>query len=321
MSRNMMHIILSVILVVMLPWATVITIGNIQNSPHESDPTAMQATTQTEVDARKIAVMAQGGEIETLDLEEYILGVVLREMPADFEIEALKAQAVVARTYAMRREGIGRKHAGAPVCTDPSCCQGYISPDAYEGDTKNIEKVRQAVEQTAGLVLLYDRKLIDATYYSCSGGRTEDALSVWGTDIPYLQSVPSPGEEHATYYTDSVTYTVETFQSLLGKTLPGRPEGWLGEITYTDGGGVDTIELSGNKYSGTELRQKLNLRSTAFVISAIGDTVTITTKGYGHRVGMSQYGADAMALQGSGFTEILSYYYQGTELASVSSQD
>lgn len=319
MSRNLMHIILSVSLVIMLPWATVVTIGNIQNTPPE-DVMSVTQTTQTTAGQLMISVMKDSGEIEAIKLEEYILGVVLKEMPADFEIEALKAQAVVARTYAMRREEMGGKHIGAPVCTSAACCQGYCSPDTYGGDAQNVEKVRQAVAQTDGLVLHYDGKLIDATYYSCSGGRTEDALAVWGTDIPYLQSVPSPGEEKATHYTDTVTYSVEAFQSMLGRTLDGRPEAWIGEVTYTDGGGVDTIMLCGHKYTGTELRQKLGLRSTAFVISAIGDTVTITTKGFGHRVGMSQYGADAMALQGSGFAEILSYYYPGTALVSLSEQ-
>lgn len=319
MSRNMMHIILSVLLVIMLPWATVVTIGNIQYTPPEDVATATE-TTQTTSGELMISVMKDSGEIESMRLEDYILGVVLKEMPADFELEALKAQAVVARTYAMRREAMGGKHIGAPVCTSPACCQGYCSADKYGGDSQNVEKVRQAVAQTAGLVLRYDGMLIDATYYSCSGGRTEDALAVWGTDIPYLQSVPSPGEEKATHYTDTVTYSVDAFQSMLGRTLDERPEAWLGEVTYTDGGGVDTIMLCGQKYTGTELRQKLNLRSTAFVISAIGDTVTITTKGFGHRVGMSQYGADAMALKGNSFAEILSYYYPGTVLISLSEQ-
>lgn len=318
MNRNVMNIILAVVLVVMLPWTTVVTIGNMRSHPQEGEQTPTQTLAQEITEELMIAVMMHEGNIEKLKLEDYILGVVLQEMPADFEVEALKAQAVVARTYAMRREEMGGKHIGASVCTSPACCQGYCSPDTYGGDAQQVDKVRNAVDQTAGLVLQYDGKLIDATYYSCSGGRTEAALAVWGADIPYLQSVPSPGEENATHYTDTVAYSVETFQSMLGETLSGRPEEWLGGVTYTNGGGVDTIILGGNKYTGTDLRQKLNLRSTAFVINAVGDTVTITTKGFGHRVGMSQYGANAMALQGSEYAEILSYYYQGTQLVSVS---
>lgn len=317
MNKNVMHVIMTILLVVMLPWATAVTIGKVRNYHRTDESVVTHLTTVTALDEPLIAVAMDDGRIDTMNLEEYVLGVVLCEMPADFEVEALKAQAVVARTYAMGREEKGGKHVGGPVCTSPACCQGYTSPVEYAGDQEQMEKVRQAVLQTAGIVIRYDGKLIDATYFSCSGGQTEDALAVWGTDIPYLQSVPSPGEEGAAHYTDTVTFSVADFQTMLGRVLSGRPETWFGEVTYTAGGGVSTILIDGHEYTGTELRQKLNLRSTAFIINAVGDTVTITTKGFGHRVGMSQYGADAMALQGSGYAEILAYYYPGTELVSI----
>ncbi len=261
-----------------------------------------------------LPVLMSDGTVSTMDIEEYVQCAVLAEMPAEFELEALKAQAVVARTYALRWYGSKWKHDTGAVCTDPGCCQAFCSEGEYleKGHTQqSLNKILDAVEQTAGQVLTYENKLIDATYYSCSGGRTEDALAVWGQDIPYLQSVESPGEEGAAHYIDTVTLPLTQLEERLGVKLSGN---WLGAVTYTQGGGVDTIAIAGREYSGTQLRQLLELRSTAFVMTAVGNAVTITTKGYGHRVGMSQYGADAMAVSGSSYREILAHYYPGTKL-------
>ena len=174
-----------------------------------------------------------------------------------------------------------------------------------------LEKVKQAAVATQNQVLTYKGELIEATYFSCSGGRTEDALAVWGTDIPYLQAVDSPGEENATYFVDSSEYSVSEFASLLGVSLLACD---LGDVTYTNGGGVDTMVIGGKVFSGTEIRQRLGLRSTAFSMYASGERIYISTRGFGHRVGMSQYGAEAMAVRGSGYQEILYHYYPGTQL-------
>ena len=261
--------------------------------------------------------VVNGDEIWNMDLEEYISGVVLAEMPAEFEAEALKAQAVVARTYALRRMEQGRKHENGDICTDPNCCQGYRSPESYisrGGNGEDVEKIRNAVEATAGEVLTYGGELIEATYFSCSGGQTEDALAVWGTDIPYLQSTTSPGEEGAAHYSDTVTMTVAEFRACMGDALSGDPASWFGAVSYTDGGGVDTIRIGDRTYKGTEVRGLLSLRSTDFTIRYTGKDIEIVTHGFGHRVGMSQYGADAMALSGSTYAGILAHYYQGTTL-------
>jgi len=142
-------------------------------------------------------------------------------------------------------------------------------------------------------------------------------VAVWGTDVPYLQSVASPGEEHATYFTDTVIFEADDFSSKLEKDLRGDPAQWFSDVTYTDGGGVATMTIGGESYSGTQLRKLLDLRSTAFTVTTEGDLITIHTRGYGHRVGMSQYGADAMAASGSTYPQILAYYYQGTVLTSL----
>lgn len=272
----------------------------------------------TEVSVQKISVMDRNGSIHLMDIDEYITCVVLCEMPADFHTEALKAQAVVARTYAMRRLVGNEKHPGASVCTEFSCCQGFRTEAEFieqGGTAEEVERIRNAVAQTSCEVVVYDGKLAEATYFSCSGGTTEDAKAVWGADIPYLQSVDSPGEEHAVYYTDTVSYSADEFFRCLGQDKPSG-FGWLGSISYTTGGGVDTIEINGVSYSGTKFRQLLGLRSTAFMITSLADTVTITTKGYGHRVGMSQYGAEAMAVGGSDYKQILKHYYSGTEIVA-----
>lgn len=270
-----------------------------------------------ETKQQKLTVLTGDGTAAEMDMSDYLTGVVLAEMPASFETEALKAQSIVARTYAIRAQERGGKHEGAAVCMDSACCQGYISDSEYiaEGGTsENVEKVRAVVEDTAYLVLTYDGALIEATYFSCSGGSTEDAVAVWGTDVPYLQAVVSPGEEDAAYYTDTVTFSSDRFTAALGLNPSGDPSGWIGKTTYTAGGGVDTMTICGESFKGATLRSALGLRSTAFTVSVSGDVITISTRGFGHRVGMSQYGADAMAATGSTCEEILAYYYQGTEL-------
>ena len=261
-----------------------------------------------------LRVRTRDGENLDMALEEYLVGVVLAEMPADFEPEALKAQAVVARTYTRKRMQ-GDKHGDAALCMDSGCCQGWRSAEEYtQAGGKNLEKVRRAVADTAGLVLCYEDELIDATYFSCSGGSTEDAVAVWGREVPYLQAVESPGEEEAPRFSDRVTFTAREFAEKLGLSPSGDPKTWLGAVTHTAGRGVETMVIRGKEFSGTQLRSLLGLRSTAFQMTVEDGAVTITTRGFGHRVGMSQYGAQAMARSGSSFEEILTHYYRGTQL-------
>ena len=283
-----------------------------------SEAPAAQAPAESQPPPAMIDVLMQNGDVVSMRLNDYLTSVVLAEMPVSFETEALKAQSVVARTYAIRAAEGASKHPDAAVCTNSSCCQGYMDAESFlaeGGKEKDVQRIRDLVDSTDRLVLTYEGKLIEATYFSCSGGTTEDAVAVWGTEVPYLQSVVSPGEEHAAHYSDAVTFSAGEFAKKLGMELTGDPLEWFGETVRTDGGGVATMEIGGKKFSGTQLRQLLGLRSTAFTVHVDGDTITITTRGYGHRVGMSQYGADAMAATGSTYEQILTYYYQGTELA------
>lgn len=310
--------ILAAFLVCVLPVLLAIPFIKEADAPMVTTTTAELATMPEPVNNDLVLVYDEG-IIHSVPVESYITCVVLAEMPASFEMEAIKAQAVVARTYTYRKMS-HPKHGGAAVCTDSNCCQAYTTVDDYiekGGKMDSVDRIVQAVSETTGQVMTYKGELIEATYFSCSGGKTEDAAAVWGAEVPYLQSVESPGEENANHYTETVKLTATQFCEKLGIYPDGAIETWVGKITYTDGGGVSAIEIGDQTISGTQMRKSLNLRSTSFVITAIGDTVTITTKGFGHRVGMSQYGADAMAVSGSSYQEILFHYYQGVQLINL----
>ena len=248
-----------------------------------------------------------------LALDAYLQRVLLGEMHISFEKEALKAQTVAARTYTAKAMA-GGKH-GGKLCTDSTCCQAFCDAAAFASFTpEEREKAADAVRETDALVLTYDGALIEATFFSCSGGRTEDAVAVWGTDYPYLRSVESPGEEAAKYDTDSRLVSKRELETALEITLSDNAASWAGAVQLTSGGGVETIELGGKRFLGVYLRKALGLRSTAFTVTPEGDALRFDTRGYGHRVGLSQYGANAMAADGADFREILRHYYPGTAL-------
>lgn len=281
----------------------------------QTAPITFETVQTTQKEAYTLPVKTAQGVV-TMELEQYIVCVVLREMPASFEPEALKAQAVVARTYTLRADEKRAKHPGAAVCTSPSCCQGYCTEEEFlasGGTREELDKVKAAVEATQGTVICYEGRLIEATYFSCSGGMTEDAVAVWGSDVPYLKATQSPGEESANHFTDTVTIPLEELRSKLG--IKKEATFSIGAMRYTPGGGVASITICGKTFTGTQLRSLLQLRSTAFSLTVAGDKAVITTKGYGHRVGMSQYGAEAMAAQGKTYDEILEHYYTGIELS------
>lgn len=273
--------------------------------------------------SREVMVVFPDGR-RTMELDTYLVGVLLGEMPATFETEALRAQAVAARTYTLRHSQSGEKHGKNTVCTDSTCCQAYFDPLDYVaagGSEETVERMRRAVRDTENQVLFYGGELIEATYFSCAGGATEDAVAVWGEDYPYLQSVPSLGEEEALYYTDKKVFSAEEFQKALGIRLEGAVETWFGQATYTSGGGVETLPICGIPYRGTTLRTLLDLRSTAFAVSVEAGQIVFSTKGSGHRVGMSQYGANAMAKSGKSYRQILTYYYTDVEIVQYGEEN
>lgn len=259
------------------------------------------------------------GEKREMDLEEYVIQVVLAEMPAEFETEALKAQAVAARTFGWKAHTTGGKHGDATVCTNASCCQGFVTEEnfvSYYGTDEDLKKIREAVHATTGMVMTYNGQLIEAAYFSSSGGNTEDALAVWGSDYPYLTARESPEEPDQGEQTKA--FSTSFLESSLNTRLEGTPDTWFHDWVHTVGGGVESVGIGNRTFSGITVRKLLNLRSTVFTVTIENDVVFFHTKGYGHRVGMSQYGADAMAKAGSTWEEILDYYYSGAELISIS---
>lgn len=260
-------------------------------------------------DEQLILTVEIGGVTKELSLKEYLLGVLMGEMPGEFPLEALKAQAVAARTFTLRR-----MEQGGTLSDDPAVCQAYRDPGtAQEKWGQDWEtylfKMEEAVEATDGQVLTYEGELISATYFSCSGGRTEAAQAVWGGQVPYLVPVDSPGEENAGAYESRVSVPMEEFLSKLEIEEPG-----VSAVTYTEGGGVDTMTIGGKTLAGTELRRLFGLRSTLFTMEISEKSVDFDVRGFGHRVGMSQYGARAMAEAGKSYEEILTWYYTGVEL-------
>ncbi len=247
------------------------------------------------------------GTLEKMTLLDYLTGVLMGEMPAFFELEALKAQAVAARTYTLRRI-----EEGSTLSDDPAVCQAFIPLSRSEetlGENweELLKKLRTAVRDTDHQVLTYDGALISATYFSSAVGRTESAQAVWGGERPYLVSVESP--ETGSQYESEVTLSVEECKEILEITDLG-----VSDVTYTEGGGVAALTIGGKTFSGTELRQLFGLKSTCFSMEITADTVTFQVKGSGHRVGMSQYGAQTMAQEGKTYEEILSWYYTGVTL-------
>lgn len=294
------------------------------SAPETSAAPAPLAASAGEPAPDSITVLTDGGAV-TMDMQEYLVGVVAAEMPASFQAEALKAQAVAARTYAMYCAK-GQKHGEAQVCTDYACCQAWQSEEAlrqkWGGDYDTYsQKIRAAVEATAGQYLSYEGQPVFAAFHSSSAGATEDCGQVWNPS-PYLVSVSSPETaEDVPNYISTVECTPLDFRDTLLYAHPeadftGEESGWIGEIRLDGSGRVASAVLGGVSMKGTELRQLFSLRSTAFQLEYTGASFRFTVTGYGHGVGMSQYGANVMARQGETYTGILAHYYPGTVLVS-----
>lgn len=268
-----------------------------------------------------------------LDLDEYIKGVVAAEMPVNFDIEALKAQAVAARTYTLNK--IDKKNEVHPqydLCTDPSHCQAWISKeDRLSAWSKNSElssmnnielwrKIEDAVDSTRGQVLTYEGKLISPLFHSTSGGSTENSEDYFTSSVPYERSVSSEYESQSPYMSTTFEITVKDFTKILKKKYPdielkeSKIIDNLEILSNTEGGNVKNIRIGNKVLTGRELRELLGLRSSQFTIDQQGSKIIFTVVGFGHGVGMSQYGADGMAKAGYTYEEILKHYYTGVDI-------
>ena len=281
-------------------------------------------------DADLTLAILDGGAVQTMTLADYLTGVVRGEMPASFELEALKAQAAAERSYVYYQLSKGRKdaHPDADFCTDHTCCSAYLSETAarekWGGDFAPWNtRVEQAVSDTDGQVVLYNGRPILAVFHSSSAGRTAAAGDVWSGDLPYLVSVDSPeGEETVPNYYSTVTFTAaEAKEKLLAAypelKLSGTPDRWFGAAAENGSGRVETVSVGGTDIEGTELRRIFGLRSACFTVAADSESVTFRVTGYGHGVGMSQYGANQLAREGKTWQEILEWYYTGATVGNA----
>lgn len=262
-----------------------------------------------------IRVKDEQGNITEIPFEEYIKGVVAGEMPATFEEEALKAQAVASRSYAMYQME-GSKDKDYDVL-DTTTNQVYLTDEELKNNWKEeypekINKIKKAVAETKGEYLTYDGKVINAMFFSTSTGQTENSEDVFVSALPYLRSVASSWDEESPVYTDTATFSIQDFYNKL--SLP-YSETLTVEITsQTNIGRIKTLKINGTEFNGRDFASKLSLRSNCFTISQNEQNITITTKGFGHGVGMSQYGANGMAKEGYDYKKILEHYYSNTKI-------
>lgn len=268
------------------------------------------------------------GEIEQVNIDDYLCNVVSAEMPANFEMEALKAQAIVARTYTVYKI-LNKKHENADICDDSTCCQAWVSKEdrfaRWEESKResNWQKINDCVNNTKGKIITYNNQPINAFFHSNSGGVTEIPVNVWGgTGYPYLQSVQTSGEDAYTQYLSEVVLTQdELINKLKVKysdiTIDFSNNDDIKILDYTESTRVKTVKFGNHELSGVETRSLLGLKSTNFEITKEEGKIKFSVKGYGHGVGMSQTGADSMAKQGSTADEIIKHFYAGVEIKGV----
>ncbi len=320
----LIYLLLLLAILVVLPWASHLIFGG------REEGIGMEGD-----NIRINVLLHETGEVVEMGLEEYVVGVVAAEMPASFPVEALKAQAVAARTYAVKRLQVADPRIKeidlrADISSDPGINQAWIScqemkkrwgPISYN---KYLQKIKQAVQDTRQRVLLYDGQLIDPVYHASCGGRgTENSEDVWKYEIPYLRGVACGNHSEGNKEAEKVL-ALQEVDDLLGTKLQYLPAAKLngegGGVRITEkspAGRVKVININGKQISGSEVRSKLGLLSTLFTWETEGNRIRITSVGHGHAVGMCQYGAAARAKEGKGYEEILKYYYTGVELAKI----
>lgn len=260
------------------------------------------------------------GRVYRFNLEQYLVGVVAAEMPARFELEALKAQAVAARTLAVRRMkrfgGKGCQHyADADLCDDPTEHQAWLSEASLRKRWPGwsfygyYNKIKRAVHETSGIIMTYQNRPIDAVFHSTCGGSTASAKDIWNNEIPYLKRVKCDFDRHAPRYQNTFFYTWAELERRF--RIPGQYFTNLKAVSFTDQGRIATLKVGKELIRGSDFRNKLGLTSTCFSWKVTDLGLSFLVTGYGHGVGLCQYGADGLAKKGWKFNQILSYYYRG----------
>ena len=332
MTRKVTLIILAIAVVVLLLPAAAVLLGGHRDFPRQGlnasggkakkDPAAQVHLYRA--DQKKTVAMA---------LDEYLVGVLLAEVPSSFEMEALKAQAVVARTYTLRRhrayggEGCDKAPGKADICSDSTHCQAWLDPEeavsgwGSEGEAF-LKRVKEAVLATTGEVAVYKGELIEAVYHSTCGGKTEASHALWsGGELPYLQSVDCPYCKDSPYYRKDQLIPYDRLTGALsqdfalpvasGEQLPLEP------ASKTPGGRVASLTVNGTLIEGQEVRRLLDLPSTALTWEARDEGLLFHIRGRGHGVGLCQYGADGAAREGKNYRQIIMFYYPGSELTKI----
>ena len=268
------------------------------------------------------------GEVEEIDLEIYLYGVVSAEMPATYHEEALKTQAIVARTYTMYKIKNEPKHDNADICDTSTCCQAYITKEERLAKWKeeereaNWNRIIEAVDSTKGKVITYNGEVINAFFHANSGGKTEIASNVWGgKDYPYLQVVSTEGETEYTQYSSTVILSKEELLEKLKENHPDiqidfNNENAIEILEYTEGEREKTVRFGNIEISGVEARQTFGLKSANFDL-VFGENIIFNVRGYGHGVGLSQTGANSMAKENKNYEEIIKHFYSGVEIQNI----
>ena len=306
-------------LLFLLPVMTGLGAGETSGAEQEPEPLTLLPPGET--DGAETLRVLTGETVEEMTLGEYLTGVLRAEMPASFHQQALCAQAVAARTYTRYQLSGGSRHGDtADICTDHTCCQAFMTAEAAAAGwgaeaERNEARVANAVAETDGQTIFYGGEPILAVFHSSSAGRTKAAGSVWAEDLPYLRSVESPEGEDVPNYYSRVDFTPQEFRELLLAAAPsadlsGPCGDWIGETVRADGG-VETITIGGVTLRGSRVRSIFGLRSATFDAEAGPEGVSFYVTGYGHGVGLSQYGAQTMALEGRTWREIIAHYYTG----------
>lgn len=297
----------------------------IQSAEMPTESGSDKAAERLESDSKRNIRLLCGDTVSEISVSDYLTGVVAAEMPVSFEPEALKAQSVAARSY-LQRAINSPKHEGADICADSNCCQAYLTceqlkaswGDKYE---KYIQKISDAVGATDGEYLSYDGAPALAAFHSSSDGATEDASALWA-DVPYLKSVSSPETgDSVPNFISTVELSELDFRDTILYLKPeadmtGDASAWIGKTELSSSGRVASVVIGGVSFTGSELRTLFGLRSTDFELSYNDGKFTFTVHGYGHGIGMSQYGANAMAKKGADYREILAHYYPSTFLVT-----
>lgn len=308
-------------LILLIPTVIVVTFGDATGNETTSQEKETEESVELESSPFSVAVMRSNLEkVDNVPLETYVAGVVASEMPVEFEMEALKAQALAARTYIVNYKLHGDITEEADV-TDTVQHQVYKDESELQklfGDEyqEKMNKIKEAVNATKGEVLTYKKELITPAFFSTSNGFTENSEDYWKDELPYLRSVESHWDENTPKFLDQQTYSIDQVEQALATKLPSDKALSI-EITRTDGQRVQDLTINGDAFSGREVREKLELRSSDFTIEQKDNHLIFTTKGYGHGIGMSQYGANGMAEEGKTYKDIVNHYYKDVEISTV----